>query len=255
MPNVRPRLISCYADPGTRKSVILPDGTKVRLNAGSELRYDADMTSRDTRNVDLSGEAYFDVQKDKERPFIIHTDKLAIRVLGTAFNVKAYPKDKMTETTLMQGSIELTVNSKPYQKIILKPREKFALIEDGQDTAVVRSAASERRDTLAPVTVHAVNKEKLVVQDVVPVQVDEKQYVREVCWVEDNFVFQNETLEEMAPGMERWFDVQISLDDQRIRSLHFTGVFHKETILQALQALQYIQHFSFKIEGNHVYIH
>jgi len=222
------KVIEVKAPQGSRKTLYLPDGTMVRLNGGSHLHYDSNMQHKDTRVVTLSGEAYFDVAKDKDRGFVIHTDKIAIKVLGTAFNVKAYPQDKVTETTLMYGSIELTVNNKPYQKIILKPREKFALIDDKQ--------------------------KKLIVQDIVPVEVEDKEYVKEVSWVEDEFVFQNETLEDLAPRMERWFNVQIRIDNPQIKAFHFTGIFHKETIEQALTAMQFIKPFKFNITDNHVYI-
>jgi ferric-dicitrate binding protein FerR (iron transport regulator) len=242
------KMIEVIAGQGFRKTVLLPDGTMVRLNGGSRLRYDSNMQRKDMRVVTLSGEAYFDVARDKDHGFVIYTDKVAIRVLGTAFNVRAYPQDKVTETTLMHGSIELTVNNKPYQKIILKPREKFALIDDDMPAPVKPGA---RAVPSAPV----VNKEKLVVQDIVPVEVEDKEYIREVSWVEDDFVFQNETLEELAPGMERWFNVQIQIDNPQIGAFHFTGVFHKETIEQALTAMQYIKPFKFNITDNHVYIH
>ena len=244
---------------GSRRQLTLPDGTKVWLNAGSRLSYDSNMLRKDTRTVTLSGEAFFDVAKDKDRSFVIHTDKISIRVLGTAFNVKAYPRDKITETTLMRGSVELTVNNKPYQKIVLKPREKFALIDDSQtDPGSNADPSSDSNPVPAkpgrPATPLMVSKEKLVIQDVTPIEVEDKEYVKEVSWVEDNFVFQNETLEELAPKMERWFNVKIEIDNARIRSLHFTGIFHKETADQAFSALQFIQPFKFKIIDNHVYI-
>lgn len=233
-PALAEKTIEVTAGQGSRKTLFLPDGTMVRLNGGSRLRYDSNMQWKETRVVTLSGEAWFDVARDKDHGFIIHTDKIAIKVLGTAFNVKAYPQDRVTETTLMHGSIELTVNSKPYQKIILKPREKFALIDDIQEPP-------------APV--------KLIVQDIVPVEVKDKEYIKEISWVEDNFVFQNETLEELAPGMERWFNVRIQIDNPQIGALHFTGIFHKETIEQALSAMQFIKPFKFNITNNHVFIH
>jgi ferric-dicitrate binding protein FerR (iron transport regulator) len=232
---------------GSRRKLTLPDGTQVWLNGGSRLHYDSNMLKKDLRAVTLSGEAFFDVAKDKDHSFVIQTDKIAIRVLGTAFNVKAYPSDRVTETTLLRGSVELTVNSKPYQKIVLKPKEKFALIDDVPLESMPAKPGQ-------PHSLHNGNKEKLVIQDVVPVEVYDKEYVKEVSWVEDNFVFQNETLEELAPKMERWFNVQIEINNARIRALHFTGIFHKETIEQALLAMQLIQPFKFTITDSHVYI-
>jgi transmembrane sensor len=236
-----------YANLGSRRSLLLPDGTHVWLNAGSRIHYDSDMLQKDARIITLSGEAFFDVVRDKDRPFIIHTSKIAIRVLGTAFNVKAYPLDRVTETTLMGGSIELTINSKPYRKIILKPKEKFALIDETQDSLRTRPDRPETSNHSSP--------EKLVVQDVVPVEVEDKEYVKEVAWIDENFVFENETLAELAPKMERWFNVHIHVDNARVGNLHYSGIFHKETIDQALTALQLIRPFNFKITGNHVFIH
>ena len=79
--------------------------------------------------------------------------------------------------------------------------------------------------------------------------------MKEVSWIDDNFVFQNETLEELAPKMERWFNVHIHVDNARVGNLHYSGIFHKETIDQALRALQLIRPFNFKITDNHVFIH
>jgi len=240
-----------FANLGSRRSLFLPDGTRVWLNAGSRIQYDSDMLHKNTRDLSLSGEAFFEVAKDKDRPFIIHTDKIAIKVLGTAFNVRAYPRDRITETTLMRGSIELTVNNKPYQKIILKPREKFDLIDDGHDE--LRDSAGIRTGPAKPS--RNTNPVKLVVQDVVPVQLEDKEYVKEVSWVDDEFVFQNETLEELAPKMERWFNVRIRIDNPQVRNYHYTGIFHKETIDQALTAMRLIRPFNFKITDKNVFIH
>jgi len=241
--------IELYAEMGSRKITRLPDGTKVWLNAGSRLRYDAAMNQKDLRSVTLVGEAFFDVVKNKEKPFIIHTGKVAIKVLGTAFNVRAYPGERLTEATLMRGSIELTVNSRPYQKIILKPNEKFALIED----APVKQAAANTHPA-APAANNTPNTEKLIIQDIQPVHIADKEYVEEVSWTENEFVFQNETLDELAPKMERWFNIRIDIHNPALKEVHFTGVFHKETIDEALAGMQMIQPFKYKITNNHVLI-
>lgn len=241
--------IELYAEMGARKIARLPDGTKVWLNAGSRLRYDTGMNQRDTRSVTLSGEAFFDVVKNREKPFVIHTGKVAIRVLGTAFNVRAYPGERLTEATLIRGSIELTVTSRPYQKIILKPNEKFALIED---TPSKHTPAGIH--PAVPAGVNAQNAEKLIIQDIQPVHIADKEYVEEVSWTDNEFVFQNETLEELLPRMERWFNVRMEINNPALKEYHFTGVFHKETIDEALAGMQMIQPFKYKITNNHVLI-
>ena len=113
--------------PGTHSKTILPDGSTVWLNAGSKLTYNKNFNTA-TREVELSGEAYFDVKKDEHHPFIIHTSAMHIKVLGTAFNVKSYPGDKSSETSLIRGSIEVTMNNRPQEKIILHPSEKLVVM-------------------------------------------------------------------------------------------------------------------------------
>ena len=85
-----------------KASINLPDGSKVWLNGDSKITYDGDFQGK-TREVHLSGEAFFDVAKDKTRPFIIHTRTINLKVLGTAFNVRSYDNEKETETALVHG--------------------------------------------------------------------------------------------------------------------------------------------------------
>lgn len=231
----------------SQKEFVLPDGTRVWLNGSSTLKYDNEMANADTRLVYLSGEAFFDVAKNKERPFVIKTDKISIKVLGTEFNVKAYPNEAKTETTLLRGSIELTVNNKPYQKIMLKPNEKIVLVDslqgdDGKKTDPKMHSTSEA------------GKVQLVIEDVQPVLVHNKEYVVETSWMEHNLVFENETLEDLAPRLEKWFDVTIEINSKVPKSMHFTGVFNKQTLEEALISLQLANPFTFKINQRHVYI-
>src|SRR5690606_10988350 len=122
--------IEIMTQKGVRKQLILPDGTEVWLNADSKLSYDNSMNDSDIRSVNLEGEAFFDVVKDVHRPFYIVTKEISIKVLGTAFNVKAYPEENKTETSLLRGSIELVVNERPKEKFMLKPNEKLAVTKN-----------------------------------------------------------------------------------------------------------------------------
>jgi ferric-dicitrate binding protein FerR (iron transport regulator) len=109
---------------GSRTHMTLPDGTKVWLNAGSRIHYEKSFGEQG-REISLVGEAFFDVASNPKKPFIIHTAKLDIRVLGTSFNVKSYPSDKTTEATLVRGMIEVSILDRPADKIVLKPNEKL----------------------------------------------------------------------------------------------------------------------------------
>lgn len=220
---------------GRKQKIVLPDNTQVWLNGDSKLSYDNNMNGGKTRTVYLTGEAFFDVAK-KQEPFIIHTSKISIKVLGTAFNVKAYPDEKITETTLIRGIVELSVNDRPEKKIILKPNEKFALI-DSIFTPGSAKATDKRPD----------NNRQLIVGSVAPVVVDDKEYLEETSWVDNMLVFKNETLEELLPRLERWYDINIEIQNDAVRNYHYTGVFENESVKDALDAMSLIRPFNYKI--------
>src|SRR5690606_4757825 len=109
---------------------------QVWLNADSRLSYPNDFQHGAEREVFLSGEAYFDVVHNAERPFIIHTQYLDIKDIGTAFNVKAYPDEDESEATLVTGAIKVSLHQNPDKSFILKPREKFVYYATGNDVAL-----------------------------------------------------------------------------------------------------------------------
>ena len=110
---------------GKSRQVILPDSSRVWVNAGSLLVYPKDFTDAETRTVYLTGEASFAVQEDKEKPFIVKTTYLAVQALGTLFTVVSYPGDSCTSAILEKGSIKVDVRSDEHQSEILKPNEQL----------------------------------------------------------------------------------------------------------------------------------
>ncbi|WP_123848692.1 FecR family protein [Chitinophaga lutea] len=224
---------------GSRSSLLLPDGSRVWLNAGSKLVYDYNMNQAGERLVQLEGEAFFDVAKKADRPFIIKTGKISIRVLGTSLNVKAYPADKITEATLITGKIEVNIDDKPEQRIVLAPMEKFVL-EEGPAAAANKPAK---------------NAHQYLVGNIRPVFEEQDSVIyTETAWVRNQLVFNNETLEELAPRLERWYNIVIVINNQNAKKYRFTGIFDKETVEQAFRAMQLIKSFSYAIEGNVVTI-
>jgi ferric-dicitrate binding protein FerR (iron transport regulator) len=212
---------------GVRKMIHLPDGTTVWLNADSRLVYDLHMHEQESRTVSLTGEAFFDVAPDKDRPFIIQTSQISIRVLGTSFNVNAYPNSGRCETTLLSGAIELSINNRPQQKIILKPSEKFALLEGG--------AAR--------------------IKDIKPIAIDNHNYLRETSWKDNRLVFDSETFDQLKTRLERWYNVNIEIQGEKISNYRFTGIFTTETIDQALTAMKLIKPFNYKINNHEIIIY
>lgn len=223
---------------GTTKKFELPDGTQVSLNAGSELQYAADFNTNH-RTVQLSGEAYFDVKKDAERPFIINTGKMSIRVLGTAFNVKAYPEDKTSETSLIRGMIEVSMNNDPKKKFILRPNEKIVFPNEALPVAGNHDLEELRQEgyAISNVSINPVDNS-----------------VIETAWTNNRLAFMNERFGDIAQQLERKFEVKLHFEDSTAAGLRFTATFENEDVRQTLEALQYSLPFKFRIEKKDIYI-
>jgi transmembrane sensor len=226
---------------GSKTKVVLPDGTVVWINADSKLIYDKNY-GNSIREVSLIGEAFFDVVKNKEKPFIIHTGKIEIRVLGTAFNVMSYPGEKTIETSLVRGSIEVTFKDRPSEKVILKPNEKLVVANEYTPVGYAHRPSVKKTNLPIVQISHLNYYEKL------------DSIVIETAWVQNKLIFQDESFESLARRLERWYGVKISFKDPEMEDLHFTGIFVNETILQALNALKVSSSFNFKIEGKNISI-
>ena len=213
---------------GSRTKILLPDGSSVWLNGGSKLVYDNNSFNKKLREVTLTGEGYFDVIKNKERPFIIHAGKINIKVLGTVFNVKAYPGESSTETSLIRGSIEVTMENRR-GKIMLQPNDKLIVSNELVTVEKVKANAGKAGSIVADSAVTLLthltrgNDENLIV---------------ETAWVENKLVFDKETFEVVAKKMERWYGVTVHIAGDKLKLQRLTGTFEKETLSEALMALQ-----------------
>ena len=227
------------ANKGTRSRIILPDSSVVYLNAGTKLNYPHQF-SKNKREVYLDGEAFFNVKKDPNKPFIVHTTGIQVKVLGTTFNVKAYSSDKLIETSLITGSIEITVNKRPDEKITLSPNAKLVIKNAGTPEPL-----TERKEESAG-PAFAIN----------PLTPDPKDNtIVETQWVENRLVFRNETFDEVARLMERWYNVIIEIEDEELKNTLLSGTFEDETIEQALDALKYTKSFRYNTTGEKITIY
>ncbi len=241
--NTAPKGNEIVSRSGARTKLLLPDGSQVWLNSGSKLNYSNayDITQRE---VDLEGEAYFDVVKIAGRPFIVHASSLNIKALGTAFVVKSYPQDETVETTLLSGIIEVSRKDFPDgPKVILKPDEKLIFNKqldpearhDASDTSAKYAAT-----TMGKISVAAVSK-----------AIPDSNKV-ETSWVYNRLVFDGDSFQELAKKMERWYNVKITLNSKELFHYRFKGAFENETIREALDALQLTAEFSYKINNNEI---
>ena len=225
---------------GSRTTVTLPDGSVVFLNVSSKLTYD--YGKEDSRQVVLEGEAFFDVFKDEQRPFIIHTKKMDITVLGTTFNVRAYEEDKTVETSLIQGKVEVTIKGEVPEKVILSPNQKIVLFnEETQQPKIVSVPVPANPD-----------REVYRLEEVTMNPHD--SLVAETAWKENCLVFNNERFADIALKMERWYDVQIIFEDTQVEDYRFTGTFINETVAQTLEALRFTSPFQYRIDKKKIII-
>lgn len=218
--------------PGERKSFQFPDGTQVILNAGSEI-YLNDNYAKNTREVYLKGEAFFEVQHNAEVPFIVHTASMDVKALGTAFNVKSYNNEGRTEAVLVRGLVEVTLKKDNNRKLLLHPDEKVMWTEN--------KTGSEAR-ALNPA---AVNNPGVVK----PVKKNDNGDVKEIAWVQNNLTFEDEAFEEIVYQLNRWYNVNIQFETSDIKQYHFTATFKKEKIEQVLEILRASKKFNYRFEG------
>ncbi len=221
---------------GSKSSIQLPDGSVAWLNADSKLVYDENFRG-DLREVTLQGEAYFDVVKDKTKPFIIHTKTIDIRVLGTAFNVRAYETEKQTETSLFRGSVEITLHNSPEKKIVLKPNEKLLVNNKSLAVSAKQEEKSKKNEgDAAAITVGKVHFEA------------KDSSALETGWIKNKLVFDAETLEEVAQKIERWYDVKVVINgDEDLKNTAYSAIFENENLLQVMEALKITGSFKYSI--------
>lgn len=226
---------------GSKTKVQLPDGTHVWLNAGSKLTYDREFGGQ-IREVTLIGEGYFDVVRNEKKPFIIHTAKMDVKVLGTRFNVKSYPNDNTTEAALIHGSIEVSLKDRPSERIVLKPNEKIVVANRDTGTAIEPSAPRRGQEPEPLVTIsHLTYQEK-------------DSAIVETSWLENKLAFVDESFKDLALKMERWYGVTIQFNDEKTAALRFTGAFENETVEDAMRALNITAAFNYKFQGRHIIV-
>ncbi len=215
-----PDYYTSKAPQGSIAEMILPDGTIIFLNSGSEIKYASDMDAN-SREVYLTGEAWFDVQKSKEIPFFVHTAQYDVRVLGTEFNVRAYAEDSEVVTTLEKGSIQIQATKS------LKLKQDLQLIPGEQ------------------LVYHKTNK---------TIQVKQVKPSLFSSWKDNKLIFINMKLGELITLLERKYGVEITVQDPRLLDHHYDGTIKNETIIEVLEILQATLPINYVIRDQEVII-
>ncbi len=206
---------------GVKTKIVLSDSTVVYLNAGTHIKYPSQFKGK-TREVSLSGEAYFEVYRDQKHPFIVKTSDVSIKVLGTHFNVKTFPEEDLFEASLLEGSISLSLNkSKKDEMVYLKPNQKASY-----------------KKSMAQISVQKVNAEL------------------DASWKDGKFYFNNEYLPSILRALERNYNVPVKLMTEKLNSEVYTGLFNKNrTIYQTLDIMKLHKNFIYETRNDTIMIY
>ncbi len=197
-------------------NVVMADGTKIWLNASSAIKYPTQFSSKE-RKVYLTGEAYFDVTKDAERPFIVSTVAMDIEVLGTSFNVMAYPDEDLVEATLVTGEIKVKTAK---QSLTIKPGKQVQLDKKYESMKEIR-----------------VNTELFT------------------SWTEGKYIYDYQSLETVMRKLSRWYNVNVFYIDDEVTNLHFSGtLYNYHDIKQTLHIIELATNVKFEIIENAVLV-
>ncbi|AOM79484.1 FecR family protein [Pedobacter steynii] len=192
----------------------LPDQSKVWLNAASSIKFPASFAGLKKRKVELTGEAYFEISKDKDHPFIVKTNQQEVQVLGTHFNINSYPDKQNTSTTLLEGSISITNEHKQQQ--LLKPGET-TLVNNKEDILV------------SPADIKSI-----------------------MAWKNGDFRFNEERIDEIMLKISRWYDIEVTYHGP-ISKEKFSGKISRDkNISEVLNMLSYSNAVKFIVEGRRV---
>lgn len=207
---------------GKRFDLVLADGTQVTLNAGSWIKYPVQFAKTGNRKVFLKGEAYFDVTKDKVRPFVVNTGVIDVEVIGTQFNVSHYPEDNHIYTVLVEGSVEV------YEEKNKEDKTSSRLLTPGDKAEWSKQ------------------KKKMTVE-----KVDVSKYI---AWRKGIMKFENTSFRDIRKKLERHFNVTIENKNQFLQKQFYTATFKEESIEEILNAFREDTPFEYKIGKNKILI-
>jgi transmembrane sensor len=203
--------------PGNKAQVKLPDNTVVWLNSNSRLKYSKDDSNK--RSVELVGEAFFKVSKDETRPFIVHSGKLSVEVLGTSFNVKADVRKNQIETILVEGKVKLTSDDL-YADYYLKPNEKAVF--DTEKNSVTISKVED---------------------------------FNSLSWKDNVFYFKSERFEDVLHRIEDWYGVKVKLGNSALGNEIITGTFRSHDLNTLLEVFSIQFKLKYKLDNDTVYLY
>ncbi|WP_316811279.1 FecR family protein [Pedobacter heparinus] len=229
------RMLTVSTPRGGTYQVTLPDGTKVWLNAASVLTYTMPLKERGgIRKVELSGEAYFEVFRNKNQPFIVTAKNLTTTVLGTHFNISAYDDEGSAKTTLLEGSVKVNHLSSRADAKDLDP-SKVGMTKEARDDVILKPSQQASVTGSSGISIKQVDPENII------------------DWKNNDFVFNGTDFKTAMRKIARWYNVEIIYDDDLPESLEPGGwISRKNNISVVLKRIEASGQVHFKIEGRRI---
>ncbi len=204
---------------GGEYTLLLSDGTKVRLNSESSVRYPVRFMG-DERVIELSGEAYLEVVKNKRKPFTVISGNQVVKVYGTSFNICCYDDEPVISTTLVEGKVEVCLKNDPSVKQVLEPNQQTNIVK-GQNTITKK-------------------------------EVDPSQFI---AWTTGRFAFQDENLYNIMKKLSKWYDVDVVFSSEEAKQIKFTGNLERSANFEEVLAkIEKTDEIKFKITGKQITI-
>ncbi len=212
-------LVEKTAAIGSKVTITLSDGSTVKLNSGSKLSYHSPF-GLENREVELDGEAFFEVTKDPDKPFIVRSNSLKTEVLGTSFNVRAYQDDGDLDVVLVTGLVKVDFfDEETRVEKILNPNEMISYSKATKEVKIGR--------------------------------VEPEAFI---CWKDQILNFSDESLPEVIHKLERWYGVKIMVKNPQNREWEYTGRFNKKSLEHVLLRMSFAEKFTYSINKDNVTI-
>jgi len=244
---------------GGTYQVVLPDGTKAWLNAASSIRFPSSFAGTKQRRIEMTGEVYLEVAKDKKHPFIVESKGQEVTVLGTHFNVNAYSDEQAVKTTLLEGSVRVSslATSPSLREGTRKTSSGQALkqshIEKQNEIASSQSAPRNDEQGVDGTTILKPGQQSVLSGNnrikVVPVDPAEA-----IAWKNNKFIFENDNIQHIMRMVERWYNVQVRYDGEITKETFGGAVSRYESISEVLKPLEATGKVKFKIEGRTIIV-
>lgn len=207
----------------------LPDGSKVWLNAASSIKFPSTFGKSPMREVELSGEAYFEIFKNKKQPFVVKSRKMELTVLGTHFNVMAYGDELNVKTTLLEGSVSVS-------PVTLSSSKSRGVLRHAQHDIVLKP------------------NQQSILTDNDKIKVVEVDAAEAVAWKNNKFIFDSQRIEEIMRMVARWYNVEVIYTAEVPKETFWGSVSRFDNISKVLKKLESTEKVHFKIEGRKVYV-